>query len=102
MGWEIKQYNLKTEVAELYDMRMKRKEGDPILTTNDITTHYGVVLPDESKENGVGLYGMIAQTVKAFQEYVAKTDARIEELEPIKPKRKYKTQEQSKTSKKTA
>uniref|UniRef100_UPI00119E4498 phage tail spike protein n=1 Tax=Bacillus thuringiensis TaxID=1428 RepID=UPI00119E4498 len=66
MGWEIKQYNLKTEVAELYDMRMKRKEGDPILTTKDITTHYGVVLPDESKENGVGLYGMIAQTVKAF------------------------------------
>ncbi|MGN4664690.1 phage tail spike protein [Bacillus cereus group sp. MYBK234-1] len=86
MGWEIKQYNLKTEVAELYDMRMKRKEGDPILTTNDITTHYGLVLPDESKENGVGIYGMISQTVKAFQEYVTKTDARIEELEPIKPK----------------
>ncbi|AUB61999.1 endopeptidase [Bacillus cereus] len=86
MGWEIKQYNLKTEMAQLYDMRMKRKEGDPLLTTNDITTHYGVVLPDESKENGVGLYGMIAQTVKAFQEYVTKTDARIEELEPIKPK----------------
>ncbi|ANT39955.1 phage tail spike protein [Bacillus thuringiensis] len=86
MGWEIKQYNLKTEMAQLYDMRMNRKEGDPLLTTNDITTHYGVVLPDESKENGVGLYGMIAQTVKAFQEYVAKTDSRIEELEPIKPK----------------
>ncbi|MEB8795297.1 tail fiber domain-containing protein, partial [Bacillus cereus] len=86
MGWEIKQYNLKTEMAQLYDMRMNRKEGDPLLTTNDITTHYGVVLPDESTENGVGLYGMIAQTVKAFQEYVAKTDARIEELEPIKPK----------------
>uniref|UniRef100_UPI0011A5D8B4 phage tail spike protein n=1 Tax=Bacillus thuringiensis TaxID=1428 RepID=UPI0011A5D8B4 len=86
MGWEIKQYNLKTEMAQLYDMRMNRKEGDPLLTTNDITTHYGVVLPDESKENGVGLYGMIAQTVKAFQEYVAKTDARIKELEPIKPK----------------
>ncbi|EJR22373.1 phage tail spike protein [Bacillus cereus] len=86
MGWEIKQYNLKTEVAELYDMRMKRKEGDPILTTKDITTHYGVVLSDESKENGVGIYGMISQTVKAFQEYVTKTDARIEELEPIKPK----------------
>ncbi|MGR5978113.1 phage tail spike protein [Bacillus cereus] len=86
MGWEMKQYNLKTEVAELYDMRMKRKEGDPILTTNDITTHYGIVLPDESKENGVGLYGMISQTVKAFQEYVTKTDARMEELEPIKPK----------------
>ncbi|MBJ8025662.1 phage tail spike protein [Bacillus cereus] len=86
MGWEIKQYNLKTEVAELYDMRMKRKEGDPILTTKDITTHHGIIIPDESKENGVGIYGMISQTVKAFQEYVAKTDARIEELEPIKPK----------------
>ncbi|MBW3491854.1 phage tail spike protein [Bacillus sp. FDAARGOS_1420] len=86
MGWEIKQYNLKTEVAELYDMRMKRKEGDPILTTNDITAHYGIVIPDESKENGVGIYGMISQTVKAFQEYVTKTDARLEELEPIQPK----------------
>ncbi|MGE6619706.1 phage tail spike protein [Bacillus mycoides] len=86
MGWGIKQYNLKTEMAQLYDMRMNRKEGDPPLTTNDITTHYGVVLPDESKENGVGLYGMTSQTVKAFQEYVTKTDARLEELEPIQPK----------------
>ncbi|QUG84006.1 phage tail spike protein [Bacillus nitratireducens] len=86
MCWEIKQYNLKTEMAQLYDMRMNRKEGDPVITTNDIPTHYGIVLPDESKENGVGLYAMGSQHVKAFQEYVTKTDARLEELEPIQPK----------------
>ncbi|MGR3778226.1 phage tail spike protein [Bacillus paramycoides] len=101
MGWEIKQYNLKTEMAQLYDMRMNRKEGDPVITTNDIPTHYGIVLPDESKENGVGLYGMISQAVKSLQEYVTKTDAKIEELEPIQPKGNIKTQEQSETSKKT-
>ncbi|MFZ7802627.1 phage tail spike protein [Bacillus thuringiensis] len=86
MEWEIKQYNLKTDIPKLYEMRMNRKEGEPTITTDAIPTHYGLVIPKESEENGVGLYGMISQTVKAFQEYVAKTDARIEELEPIKPK----------------
>ncbi|MBH0337130.1 hypothetical protein BM86_17030, partial [Bacillus thuringiensis] len=56
------------------------------ITTDAIPTHYGLVIPKEAEENGVSLYGMISQTVKAFQEYVTQTDARIEELEPIKPK----------------
>lgn len=98
MGWRIKQYNLKTEMAQLYDMRMNRKEEDPILTTNDITTHYGIVLPDDAKENGVGLYGMISQTVKAFQEYVTKTDIRLAELESLKPKGNIKHRNRTKRS----
>ncbi|QDZ76678.1 phage tail spike protein [Bacillus cereus] len=86
MEWEIKQYNLKNDIPKLYEMRMNRKEGEPTITTDAIPTHYGLVIPKESEENGVGLYGMISQTVKAFQEYVTQTDARIEELEPIKLK----------------
>ncbi|MGD6835497.1 phage tail spike protein [Bacillus thuringiensis] len=86
MEWEIKQYNLKTDIPKLYEMRMNRKEGEPIITTDAIPTHYGLVIPKEAEENGVGLYGMLSQLTSAFQEYVLKTDARLEELEPLKPK----------------
>ncbi|WP_242325698.1 phage tail spike protein, partial [Bacillus cereus group sp. BfR-BA-01353] len=86
MAWDIKQYNLKTDIPKLYEMRMNRKEGEPTITTDAIPTHYGLVIPKESEENGVGLYGMLSQLTSAFQEYVTKTDARVEELEPLKPK----------------
>ncbi|WP_144488682.1 phage tail spike protein [Bacillus thuringiensis] len=86
MEWEIKQYNLKTDIPKLYEMRMNRKEGEPIITTDVIPTHYGLVIPKEAEENGVGLYGMLSQLTSAFQEHVIKTDARLEKLEPLKPK----------------
>ncbi|MBG9578145.1 hypothetical protein ABE42_02590, partial [Bacillus thuringiensis] len=86
MEWEIKQYNLKTDIPKLYEMRMNRKEGEPTITTDAIPTHYGLVIPKEAEENGVGLYGMLSQLTSAFQEYVTKTDARLEELEPLQPK----------------
>ncbi|PGL03771.1 endopeptidase, partial [Bacillus thuringiensis] len=38
MALQIQQYNLKTDIEELYEKRMNRVEGDPILTTNDIET----------------------------------------------------------------
>ncbi|MFJ6263181.1 phage tail spike protein [Rhodococcus erythropolis] len=86
MEWEIKQYNLKNDIPKLYEMRMNRKEGEPTITTDAIPTHYGLVIPKEAEENGVGLYGMLSQLTSAFQEYVMKTDAKLEELEPLKPK----------------
>ncbi|SFL30385.1 phage minor structural protein, N-terminal region [Bacillus sp. 5mfcol3.1] len=86
MEWEIKQYNLKNDIPKLYEMRMNREEGEPTITTDAIPTHYGLVIPKEAEENGVGLYGMLSQLTSAFQEYVMKTDARLEELEPLKPK----------------
>ncbi|MRC30751.1 endopeptidase [Bacillus thuringiensis] len=86
MEWEIKQYNLKNDIPKLYEMRMNRKEEEPTITTDAIPTHYGLVIPKEAEENGVGLYGMLSQLTSAFQEYVMKTDARLEELEPLKPK----------------
>ncbi|PEA86374.1 phage tail spike protein [Bacillus thuringiensis] len=86
MDWKIKQYNLKMDIPTLYEKRMNRKEGELTITTEAIPTHYGLVIPKESEENGVGLYSMLSQVTKAFQEYVTKTDARIEELEPTQPK----------------
>ncbi|MBY0036663.1 phage tail protein [Bacillus cereus] len=86
MEWEIKQYNLKNDIPKLYEMRMNRKEGEPTITTDAIPTHYGLVIPKEAEENGVGLYGMLSQLTSAFQEYVIKTDVRLEELETLKPK----------------
>ncbi|MGH0951414.1 phage tail spike protein [Bacillus mycoides] len=86
MEWEIKQYNLKTDIPKLYEMRMNRKEGESTITTEAIPTHYGLVIPKESEENGVGLYGMLSQLTSAFQEYVIKTQVKFEEGEPIKPK----------------
>ncbi|WP_324656659.1 phage tail spike protein [Bacillus cereus] len=86
MEWEIKQYNLKTDIPKLYEMRMNRKEGEPVITTDAIPTHYGLVIPKEAEENGVGLYGMLSQLTRAFQEHVTKTDARLEDLDPLKPK----------------
>ncbi|PGD29966.1 endopeptidase, partial [Bacillus pseudomycoides] len=59
---------------------------EPPITTDAIPTHYGLVIPNEEEETGVGLYGMLSQLTKGFQEYVTKTDARIKELEPIQPK----------------
>ncbi|OUB57041.1 phage tail spike protein [Bacillus thuringiensis] len=86
MEWEIKQYNLKTDIPKLYEMRMNRKEGEPTITTEAIPTHYGLVIPKEAEENGVGLYGMLSQGISALQEHVIKTEARLKELEPIQPK----------------
>ncbi|MEW4236897.1 phage tail spike protein [Bacillus thuringiensis] len=86
LDWKIQRYNLKTDIPALYEKRMNRKEGEPTITMNDIPVYYGMVIPDDSEESGVSIYSMISQTVKAFQEYVTKTDARIEELEPIQRK----------------
>ncbi|MEK4415666.1 phage tail spike protein [Bacillus sp. FSL K6-0268] len=86
MAWDIKQYNLKTDIPKLYELRMNRGEGEPTITTEAIPTHYGFVIPKESEENGVGLYGILSQLTRGFQEYVTKTDARLEESEPISRK----------------
>ncbi|MED3466563.1 phage tail spike protein [Bacillus thuringiensis] len=83
MDWEIKRYNLKTDIPALYEKRLNRKSGEPTITTEAIPTHYGLVIPKESEETGVGLYSMLSQVTKAFQEYVTKTNARLEEVEPV-------------------
>ncbi|PFR46494.1 phage tail spike protein [Bacillus cereus] len=88
MALNIQQYNLKTDMEQLYEMRMNRQENDPVLTTNDIQTRYGWIADDESnpecfvtkEKNAAEIYSSIALQIKAFQEEKHAKDAEIEEL----------------------
>jgi phage minor structural protein len=88
MALPIQQYNLKTDIEDLYEKRMNRAEGDPILTTNDIETHYGWIADDENtpgcfvtkEKNAAEIYSSIAIQIKAFQEEKRTKDAEIQEL----------------------
>ncbi|PED11456.1 endopeptidase, partial [Bacillus thuringiensis] len=88
MALQIQQYNLKTDIEDLYEKRMNRVEGDPILTTNDIETHYGWIADDENtpecfvtkERNAAELYSSLAIQIKAFQEEKQAKDAEIQEL----------------------
>ncbi|MED4443411.1 hypothetical protein CN971_20080 [Bacillus thuringiensis] len=88
MALQIQQYNLKTDIEDLYEKRMNRVEGDPILTTNDIETHYGWIADDENTpecfvtktRNAAEIYSSVAIQIKAFQEEKQAKDAEIQEL----------------------
>ncbi|MED2761617.1 phage tail spike protein [Bacillus thuringiensis] len=88
MALQIQQYNLKTDIEDLYEKRMNCVEGDPILTTNDIETHYGWIADDKNtpgcfvtkERNAAELYSSVAIQIKAFQEEKQAKDAEIQEL----------------------
>ncbi|PEO38373.1 phage tail spike protein [Bacillus wiedmannii] len=88
MALNIQQYNLKTDMEQLYEMRMNRQDNDPVLTTNDIQTRYGWIADDESnpecfvtkEKNAAEIYSSIALQIKAFQEEKLTKDTEIEEL----------------------
>ncbi|MGX5442847.1 phage tail spike protein [Bacillus thuringiensis] len=88
MALQIQQYNLKTDIEDLYEKRMNRVEGDPILTINDIETHYGWIADDKNtpgcfvtkERNAAELYSSLAIQIKAFQEEKQAKDAEIQEL----------------------
>ncbi|MES5892971.1 phage tail spike protein [Bacillus cereus group sp. RP43] len=88
MALSIQQYNLKTDIEDLYEKRMNRAEGDPILTTNDIETHYGWIADDENTpgcfvtkaRNAAEIYSSIAILIQAFQDEKRAKDAEIQEL----------------------
>ena len=86
MEWEIKQYNLKTDIPKLYEMRMnrKRRRTDNYYRCNP----YALWLSYSKRSKGKWcrfIWNAFA-TNKRFPRICDKTDARIEELEPIKPK----------------
>ncbi|WP_377864685.1 phage tail spike protein [Bacillus sp. R86525] len=88
MALQIQQYNLKTDIEDLYEKRMNRVEGDPILTTNDIETHYGWIADDKNtpgcfvtkEKNAAEIYSSLAIQIKAFQEEKHAKDAEIQGL----------------------
>ena len=85
MALNIQQYNLKTDMEQLYEMRMNRQDNEPVLTTNDIQTRYGWIADDESnpecfvtkERNAAEIYSSLSLQIRAFQEEKVAKDAEI-------------------------
>ncbi|AJI08613.1 phage tail protein [Bacillus cereus] len=89
MALNIQQYNLKTDMEQLYEMRMNRQADDEtVLTTKDITTRYGWIADDENnpecfvtkERNAAEIYSSLAIQIRAFQEEKIAKDKEIDDL----------------------
>ncbi|MGN5653468.1 phage tail protein [Bacillus sp. Brlt_9] len=89
MSLNIQQYNLRTEMEQLYEMRMNRQEDEEtVLTTKDITTRYGWIADDEKnpecfvtkERNAAEIYSSLAIQIRAFQEEKITKDKEIDDL----------------------
>ncbi|HDR7532973.1 TPA: phage tail protein [Bacillus anthracis] len=88
MALNIQQYNLKTDMEQLYEMRMNRQEDETVLTTKDITTRYGWIADDENnpecfvtkERNAAEIYSSLSIQIRAFQEEKIAKDKEIDDL----------------------
>ncbi|PHE94674.1 peptidase S74 [Bacillus wiedmannii] len=89
MALNVQQYNLKTDMEQLYEMRMNRQEDEEtVLTTKDITTRYGWIADDENnpecfvtkERNAAEIYSSLAIQIRAFQEEKIAKDKEIDDL----------------------
>lgn len=89
MALNIQQYNLKTDMEQLYEMRMNLREDDEtVLTTKDITTRYGWIADDENnpecfvtkERNAAEIYSSLSVLIQAFQDEKHAKDNEIQEL----------------------
>ncbi|MEE6185560.1 phage tail protein [Bacillus pretiosus] len=89
MTLNVQQYNLKTDMEQLYEMRMNRQEDEEaVLTTKDITTRYGWIADDENnpecfvtkERNAAEIYSSLAIQIRAFQEEKIAKDKEIDDL----------------------
>ncbi|ENJ6136894.1 phage tail protein [Bacillus cereus] len=89
LGLKIKEYYFKSDVATLYEMREQKVEGQTPYTLNDIPKYYGFMVDDcpisftDTDRKGVNLYASLSVTIKGFQQYVAKTDERLNKIEKV-------------------
>ncbi|MFP3374934.1 phage tail protein [Bacillus sp. SIMBA_069] len=89
LGLKIKEYYFKSDINTLYKMREQRIEGQTPYTLNDIPKYYGFMVDDcpisftDTDRKGVNLYASLSVTIKGFQQYVAKTDERLNKIEKV-------------------
>ncbi|HDR3491947.1 TPA: phage tail protein [Bacillus wiedmannii] len=89
LGLKIKEYYFKSDINTLYEMREQRVEGQTPYTLNDIPKYYGFMVDDcpisftDTDRKGVNLYASLSVTIKGFQQYVVKTDERLNEMEKV-------------------
>ncbi|SDY42750.1 phage tail spike protein [Bacillus sp. 166amftsu] len=84
---KVREFNYKSDVNELYEMRENKAPNDPPLTKRDIKQYYGFVVDEcddvfvDKAGTGTHLYSTALLTVKAVQELEEKHDAEIEKLQ---------------------
>ncbi|PEA54512.1 hypothetical protein CON64_12460 [Bacillus pseudomycoides] len=86
---KIKEYYFKNDIAKLYEMREQREEGQAPYTLKDIPKRYGFMVDDcplqftDEQRDGINLYGSLSVTIRGFQQYVQKTDDRLNQIEKV-------------------
>ncbi|WP_242224456.1 prophage endopeptidase tail family protein [Bacillus cereus group sp. BfR-BA-01380] len=86
---KIKEYYFKNDISKLYEMREQREEGQQPYTLKDIPKRYGFIVDDcplpftDEQRNGANLYSSLSVTIKGFQQYVGKTDDRLNQIEKV-------------------
>ncbi|WP_267379384.1 phage tail spike protein [Bacillus sp. GM_Baccil_2] len=105
MGLKVQQYNFKSDVEKLYQMREGAVGTDKIYTTADIPLQYGLVLEDTDETfhsdlgDGINLYTLVSLNVDGTQKIKRKQDVqdeRIIQLEKEIEERKLKEADQDK------
>lgn len=105
MGLKVQQYNFKSDVEKLYQMREEAVGTDKVYTTADIPLQYGLVLEDTDVTfhsdlgDGINLYTLVSLNVDAVQKIKQNQDLqgeKISQLEKELEARKLKEVDQEK------
>lgn len=92
MGLKVQQYNFKSDVEKLYQMREEAVGTDKVYTTADIPLQYGLVLEDTDETfhsdlgDGINLYTLVSLNVDSTQKIKCTQDSHEEEISDLKSK----------------
>lgn len=92
MGLKVQQYNFKSDVERLYQMRENAVGTGQLFTTNDIPLQYGLILEDTERTfvadagDGINLYTLVTLNVDATQQIKITQDVHEEEISILKSK----------------
>ncbi|MCU5508241.1 peptidase S74 [Bacillus cereus] len=89
MGLKVQQYNFKSDVEKLYQMREGAVGTDKVYTTADIPLQYGLVLEDTDETfhadlgDGINLYTLVSLNVDSTQKIKQNQDLQGEKISQL-------------------
>lgn len=89
MGLKVQQYNFKSDVEKLYQMREEAVGTDKVYTTADIPLQYGLVLEDTDETfhadlgDGINLYTLVSLNVDSTQKIKQNQDLQGEKISQL-------------------
>jgi len=86
MSWQLKSYNLITEVEEIerYNTSLTEEDianGAVFKSIEDLERRFGLVLPAKGDKQGVNVYSMATKNARAFQVHVKRNEERHQKNE---------------------